>query len=211
MYYFYMYFLNQNYLSMKNFFLITLFSLSFVFSANAQFDAENLFGGVNAAYANPIGDFSEFAKGGFSYNVVVGYRLTDNLGVGVEYGSALTAALDTTLTSGLFGIQLYGLNSYLAKGWYRFSTGSVRPYVGLGVGVARVAEPDVTVGTETVEGAKRMGLGGNIELGVNLKGFNISYGFNLSGKVAEEPIFVANAADLPVSYHRFALGYVYNF
>ena len=196
---------------MIKFFLTILLSLTIFFTAKAQFDAENIFGGANAAYAKPVGDFSEFAKGGFSYNIVGGYLLTEKIGVGVEYGSAVTAAIDTTLSSGVLGLQLYGLNSYLAKGWYRFSTGAFRPYVGVGLGLGRVSEPDVTIQGTTTKGAKRFGFGGNVELGFNIKGFNLSYGFNLSGKVSDEPVFGPNAAGLAANYHRFAAGYIYNF
>lgn len=182
----------------------------FFTSSNAQFDANNLFGGANIAFAKPIGDFSEYAKGGISYNVLGGYRLTEKLGVGLEYGSAATVALDDSL-SGVFGLNIYGLNSLLVKGWYRFTTEGFRPYVGLGIGGAQVAEPDVTIGDDTIEGAKRIGLGANVELGFNIKGFNLSYSFNVSGKGPAEPVFNPNIKDLSMNYHRFAAGYVYNF
>ena len=202
---------------MKKVFLSALLLTLFFSTSHAQFDIEKLFGGANLAFAKPIGDFSEYAKGGISYNVVVGYQVTENLGVGVEYGSAITAAIDTTLETGLFGLNAYGLQSFLAKGWYRFTTGTVRPYVGVGIGGAQVSEPDVTgfdstTGEEvTIEGAKRIGLGANVELGLSIKGFNLSYSFNVSGKGPKEPVFNANVADLGVNYHRFAVGYIYNF
>lgn len=192
--------------------ILSVVMLTFFFtSSQAQFEVEKLFGGANIAFAKPLGDFSDYAKGGFSYNVIAGYQLTENLGIGIEYGSAVTAAIDTTLETGLFGLNAYGLQSFLAKGWYRFSTGTVRPYVGIGIGGARVSEPDITIGTDIVEGAKRIGFGANVELGLNIKGFNLSYSFNVSGKSPKEPVFNPNVADLSVNYHRFAAGYIYNF
>lgn len=201
---------------MKKLIVSTLMLLFVCTISNAQFEMEKLFGGANVAFAKPVGDFSTYAKGGFSYNVLGGYQVTEKIGVGLEYGSAVTAAIDTTLESGLLGVNLYGLNSLLAKGWYRFTTGTVRPYVGLGIGGARIAEPDYTftdVNNEevTVEGAKRIGLGANIELGINIKGFNLSYSYNISGKGPKEPVFNENIKDLSMNYHRFAAGYVYNF
>jgi len=206
---------------MKNLLLLVL-TISFTFlsiqnteaqsrkkKSKSGFQIENLFGGGNLAFAKPIGDFNQYAKGGFSYNIVVGYKLTEKLGVGIEYGSALTAAIDTA-ASGLFGVNLYGLNSYLAKGWYRFTEGKIRPYAAIGLGLARVQEPDLTIGTETVLGAKRSGFGANAELGVNILGVNLSYSFNLSGRSPEEPV-INGAADLAVNYHRFAIGYIVNF
>lgn len=194
---------------MKTFLLTGLLSCLFIFSAHAQFEFGNIFGGANLAYAKPIGNFSEFAKGGISYNTVLGYHLTENIGVGIEYGGAVTAAIDD---GGGFDIYLYGLSNYLAKGWYSPTTGAFRPYVGLGLGLSKVAEPDVTIGDDpTIEGAKRVGLGANLELGLNIKGFNLFYSFNHSGKVAKEPVFFEEAANLAVNYHRFGIGYIYNF
>lgn len=209
----------QKTLNIKNMkkLILSTFLLTLFFSAtNAQFDVDKLFGGANLAFAKPVGEFSDYAKGGFSYNIMVGYQLTEKLGVGVEYGSAVTGAIDTTLETGFFGLNAYGLQSFLAKGWYRFTTGTVRPYVGLGIGGAQIAEPDITVtdssGQEvTVDGASRVGFGANLELGLNIKGFNMSYSYNVGGKGPKEPVFNPNIKDLNLSYHRFALGYVYNF
>jgi len=192
--------------------ILSVAMLAFFFtSSHAQFDVEKLFGGANVAFAKPLGDFSEFAKGGFSYNVLGGYQLTDNLGVGLEYGSAATVALSDSITSGILGVNIFGLRSVLAKGWYRFTTGTVRPYVGLGIGAGQVAEPDITVGTDVTKGGKRWGLGANVELGLNIKGFNLSYSFNVNGKAPSEPVFSPGVKDLSVNYHRFAAGYIYNF
>ena len=191
--------------------LFSFLFIAFCFhTSQAQFDTDKLFGGINIAFAKPIGDFSEYAKGGFSYNVIAGYQLSDNFGAGIEYGSAATVALDDSL-SGIFGLNIYGLRSGLVKGWYRFATDNFRPYVGVGVGLAQVAEPDITSGTTTVRGAKRWGLGANVELGLNFNGFNLAYSFNVSGKGPKEPVFNENIADLSMNYHRFAIGYIYNF
>lgn len=196
---------------MNKFILSFILSILFFTSSFAQFEAENLFGGANVGYAKPIGDFSDFAKGGFSYDVLVGYKLTENLGVGIAYQGVITGAVDSTASSGLFGVNLYGLESYLAKGWYSFTDGNVKPYASLGLGLARVAEPDITIGNETVKGARRVGFASSIELGVLFKGFNVAYSFNMGGRSPKEPIFNGAASDQAVNYHRFALGYIYNF
>lgn len=191
---------------MKNFFCTMLFSLILLSAATAQFDSSKLFAGANLGYAKPVGDFSTYSKAGFSYNIMVGYKLKEKISVGIEYGSALTAAID-----GNVGISLYGLSTYLAKGWYRFTEGNFAPYVGLGVGLGQIAEPDITSGGITYFGSKRIGLGGNIELGINISGFNISYGYNITSNTPKTPAYFPDSADLSVNYHRFALGYIYNF
>ncbi len=199
--------------------ILSVAMLAFFFtSSQAQFDIEKLFGGANIAFAKPVGDFSEVAKGGLSYNILGGYQLTEKLGVGLEYGEALTVGVEkdsagVDITSGIFGAQIFGLRSILAKGWYRFATGNVRPYVGAGIGGAQVAEPDIEDGNGNVivAGAKRWGLGASIELGINIKGFNLSYSFNVNGKGPKDAVFNSDIADLSVNYHRFAAGYIYNF
>lgn len=195
---------------MKRIILVFVFAISVGFSAFGQFDINRLAGGINVGYAVPLGDFKEYAKGGLTYNAVALYKLTDRVGVGVEYSSALTAAFDSNL-SGVLGLNLYGLNSFLLKGVYKFTDGTLRPYVGAGVGVASVAEPDVSSNGNTTEGAKRFGLGANAELGVAIKNFVISYSYQLNGKSPKEPVFNSKVADLPVNYHKIAIGYIYNF
>jgi len=199
--------------------ILSVAMLAFFFSSShAQFEVEKLFGGANIAFAKPIGDFSEVAKGGLSYNILGGYQLTEKLGVGLEYGEALTVGIardsnGVEISEGIFGAQIFGLRSILAKGWYRFSTGTVRPYVGAGIGAAQVSEPDAedANGNVTLAGAKRWGLGASIELGINIKGFNLSYSFNVNGKGPKEAVFNSDIADLNVNFHRFAAGYIYNF
>ena len=139
--------------------------------------------------------------------------MTEKLGVGLEYGEAFTVALDDSLSSGILGVNIFGLRSIQAKGWYRFATGNFRPYVAAGIGAAQVVEPDypdITTAA-TVPGEKRWGLGASLELGVNIQGFNLSYSFNVNGKGPKESNFNQNVADLAVNYHRFAAGYIYNF
>ena len=188
-----------------------LFSLCLVGTAQAQFDLDKLFGGAALGYARTTGDFQAFAKGGFTYSAVVGYSLTDRLGVGIEYGGTIAVAVDTTLASGLFGLEAYGIETYLARSWYQLSDRKFVPYLGLGLGLARVAEPDVTINGETIEGATRTGLGAELELGFTVNGFNLSYAYVLGGRAPEDPVLNTRVADVVVSYHRFLIGYLYNF
>ena len=121
---------------MKKLLLAGLFCISHQFG-NAQFTFDSVFASVDLGYASPIGDFGEFAGGGFTYQVDIGYKLTKNFGVGVSYISTLTAAVDDSLSTGILGINFFNLHSYLAKSWYKFSDGPFYPYVGIGVGLAR--------------------------------------------------------------------------
>ncbi|MBK7427535.1 MAG: hypothetical protein IPI60_11165 [Saprospiraceae bacterium] len=87
---------------MKRYLLFIAFIAFSMSSANAQFEAGKLFGGANLGYASPIGDFSEYAKGGLAYNLLAGYQFTEKLSAGIEYSSAVTVALDVEGGSGFF-------------------------------------------------------------------------------------------------------------
>ena len=196
---------------MKNLFSILTLVVIATFSANAQFSINKLFGGASVGYAKPIGDFSEYAKGGLTYSLAGGYHLTEKIGVGLEYNSATTAALDQDGSTGLFGVNLYSLTSVLAKGWYQFTESKMRPYAAVGLGFGNVSEPDVTIGEDTTVGSVGGGFGANLELGVNFKGVNLAYSFNVSGKASKDPVFNDDIAGLGANYHRFSVGYLYNF
>lgn len=192
-----------------------IFTITFTFTlltvGQAQFDIDNLFGGANIGYAKPLGAFSDYAKGGLTYNAVIGYKITENFSAGVEYSSAITAAIDTSLTTGILGVNIYGLTGYYAKAWYKFKEGTFQPYASVALGVANFEEPEITSGTSTIKGANRLGFGANAELGFTIKNFNVSYAFVLGGKAPKEPVFNTNIADVGITYHKFSLGYIYNF
>ena len=158
-----------------------MLSIALTNTSTAQFEFENIFGGATIGYANPIGDFSEYAKGGFSYEGHLGYNLTDNIAVGFEYCGTITAAIDPSGTTGLGGLNLYGLSNYFAKGWYYFLEDDFKPYAAVGLGASLFAEPDLTVNDVVFPGAKRTGFGALGELGFFFKSFNLSYGFVYGG------------------------------
>lgn len=192
----------------KLLFILCLALLSQI--SNAQFDLNKVSAGFTVGYAKPLGDFSEYAKGGFAYQLIGSYDLTKELALGLEYSAALTAALDSDLT-GIFGLNIYGLQTLQLKSWYVFSEKRVSPYAGLGLGLARFTEPDVTINETTVEGSRRSGLGASGEVGLRIGGFQMSYAYVMNGKTSKEPVFNPNIVDLPIHYHRIALGYIYQF
>lgn len=196
---------------MKKILLIALLSFALANTSSAQFEFENIFGGATIGYAKPLGDFSEYAKGGFAYEGHLGYNLNDNLAVGIEYSATITAAIDPSGSTGLLGVNLYGLSNYFAKGWYYFLEDDFKPYAAVGLGASLFAEPDLTVNEEVFPGAKRTGFGGLGELGFFFNGFNLSYGFVYGGNTAKEPVYNDQIANKPIMYHRFMIGYTYRF
>ena len=196
---------------MTRFLLSLALALLTTLSLSAQFEGDRLFGGATLGYASPTGDFDELADGGLTYTVVGGYKLTNRLAAGFEYGNAITAGVANDLGTGVLGIESYGLTNYFLRGWYTFKDGSFAPYASVGLGLASIEEPDVTINDTTVEGTSRTGFGGDLEIGFNLKNFNVSYTYVLGGKTPEMPAFNPNGGDLGVSYQRFQIGYIYNF
>ncbi len=196
---------------MKHLIFTILIVCLFQTIGSAQFEADKLFIGGNLGYAKPLGSFSEYAKGGLTYDVVLGYKITENFSAGVEYLAAVTVAIDTSGLTGILGANIYGLSGYYAKAWYKFKEGSFQPYASLGLGVSKFEEPDISIGGTTTKGASRLGFGGNVEVGFMLKNFNLSYAFVLGGKTSKEPVFNPEVADLGIVYHKLSVGYVYNF
>ncbi len=198
-------------LLMKKFIFAVIMFITFFSTASAQFDLEKLFVGGTIGYAKPIGDFSDYAKGGLTYTGEIGYSLNDNFAVGLGYTKTATVAIDTSLNSGLLGLNVYSLPSYYAKAWYTFMTGNFKPYAGLGLGFSQSGTPDVTVNGELIKGKKRGGLGAHLELGFVVSGFNLSYSFNMNAKTPKELNYNPKVQDLSVLYHRFNIGYRYSF
>ncbi len=62
-----------------------------------------------------------------------------------------------------------------------------------------------------IEGQKSTGLAGNVEVGLNFKGFKLSYNYNLSGKAPNEPVSKLNIKNLNVPNHSFGIGYNWYF
>ena len=196
---------------MTRFFLFL--SLLFVAGAplSAQFDFEKLYGGALLGYADPVGDFEQFADGGFTYTVVAGYKLTDRLSVGIEYASVAAGGISDDDNSGILGgLEAYGLNNYFVRGSYKLLTGGFAPFVSAGLGLASITEPDVTTSAGTVEGGSATGFGADLELGLSIKGFQLSYSYVIGGNTPEETAFT-DRDQVSIGYNRFQLGYVYNF
>lgn len=189
---------------MKYFLLSTLFLFAFGTSSFSQFDINNIYGGANLGWASPMGKFKESANGGLTYNVEVGYKITEKLGVGIEYGTSLTVGFKD-------GLDIYGMNEYLAKANYRFFNKKFSPYAAVGLGVASVSEPDITVGNDTTIGSRSLGLGTVVEAGLDIYGVILAYRFNYNGNISKDAVYDVANAGTPVILNQFVVGYIYKF
>ncbi len=194
---------------MKRIFFSIITMLFILASAHAQFSAADLFGGANIGYSKPVKDIKDYAKAGVTFNIEAGYKVRENLGIGLMYQRAFTGGIDSDTLIVIDNITNYNLESFLIKGWYTLAEEEVKPYIGLAAGIARVSEPDVTTNTGTTEGTNRIGLGASLEVGILLRGFNVSYSFNLAGKTPENSV-LRGGGDINVLYHYFGIGYIYN-
>lgn len=194
----------------KIIFTLTLF-ISTIGITNAQFDIANFYGGGDIGFSRPVGEISEFLAGGLTFSGSIGYSIDEKISVGIEYSSTLAAGIDTSGNSGFLGLNVYGLEQYLATGQYRFLEGKFTPFVGLGLGVARTQEPSFVDANGMEVQSSRIGFGGKAEVGIALGGLMLKYAFALNGRTPEDTFFNINTSDLAVNYHRFTGGYIYNF
>ena len=168
----------------KNFLKVMFVATAFLattMTANAQipFSFSGLIG-----YANPQGgyfkmdDGRKMSKFGLDFDFDLLYHLEQfdyKLGVGVTYDISILfgAGYDEGIKIGF-----YGLSHYAAKGQWRFFNSKVSPYGALSLGLNQFATPEITMGDEVlVEAQKAYGLGVRPEVGIDLAGFLISFGY----------------------------------
>lgn len=153
--------------------------------ANAQDKKWNI--GFGAGMASPVGsDFKEFAKVGADYYVNCTYNFTPKMSAGIEYNGAGLVAASATDESG--SISATSISSYLVKGVYYFTESSVRPYGAISTGMYSISSGNastVTFGNSTVttESKDKTNFGFGAELGLKIKWFNLSVGYQNAGKV----------------------------
>ena len=65
---------------------------------------------------------------------------------------------------------------------YFIGNGNVKPFVGIGLGVARVSTPEITIGSETIESDRKMNFGISPRAGVKFGNFGVAFSYNIAGK-----------------------------
>ncbi len=203
---------------MKNLLYTLIFVLSALATTHAQFDSKNIYGGGHVGLGITSGELSTFVQAGFTYSLEFGYNINDKLSVGLEFGQIVaTGTSQDTIREGLFEgspitrIGFYTTANFLAKTHYRFSTGKIQPFVGLGLGVSTVREPAVEDPTVNEDLVSRTGLAVCPEVGISVSGLVISYSFSHYGRTPRETIYNFRSFDLPLNFHEITVGYVYNF
>ena len=203
---------------MKNLLYTIILVLSALSTAHAQFDSKNIYGGGHVGLAITSGELSTYVQVGFSYSLEFGYNINEKLSVGLEIGQIIASGTSQdTIREGFFAgslitrVGLYTTVNFLAKSHYRFSTGKVQPFVGLGLGATKVSEPAVEDPTVSDEFVSRTGLAICPEVGISVNGLVISYSFSHYGRTPKETFYNFRSFDLPLNFHEVTVGYVYNF
>lgn len=158
----------------------TFFSLIFISVISIPFvQAQRISASAQLGWSVPKGeafayDESSGGKGGIGYTADILYhfaKFEDKLAAGVVYNGALIAGGGTS--DGFLDIDLYYLELYGVKGYYRFFKSAISPYVSLSLGLSHLATPEIS-GSITVEGHDSFSLGIAPEFGIELGGFIMS-------------------------------------
>lgn len=120
---------------MKKFFLISLLSVMTFGAANAQEFTKFKFE-TGLLYGIPSDDAYE---AGIGYYMHPSYYLNDQINVGLKAEWAVIAGADEAGAS----VSVSAIGSYLLTSNYYFTTGKVRPYAGLGLGIYSLGSVDV--------------------------------------------------------------------
>ncbi|WP_436517665.1 hypothetical protein [Ekhidna sp. To15] len=142
----------------------------FATAANAQFHIE-----LGPNFNLPQGDFADAYDLGIGFYIEPKYAMSDNIDIGLVIGSNGFAGAD-------FGGQSYGATSALVilpTATYRFSTNTVTPYAGLGLGLYNFKGAEVTVNSVTIDGESESKFGFAPRAGVYIGRLNLGVAYNI--------------------------------
>lgn len=167
---------------MKKLILSLLIFAAITVTANAQFHVEL---GLNGNL--PQGDFSDAYSLGVGFYLEPRYAMTENIDVGLHLGINAFAGgdIDAAAGGGLgvdSEVSAAGIVPVLATGHYRFASGKVTPYGGLGLGMYFVKTGDVSASTGgTVEGESSSEFGFSPRAGVFVGRMNLGVTYHIAG------------------------------
>jgi hypothetical protein len=196
---------------MKNF---TIFTLLFALAMGVTplMAQKNFAGGVGLGGSKLTGDLGKGGSFGLDYYLEGKYFVKDQLAVGLEYNSA---AVGYASPGSLLGISFYGNTSVFAKGEYFFTTGKVRPYAGLGLGVAKLSTPELTFTsggkTTTIPEESKINVGISPRIGLMLGNFGVEFNYTLSGKTPKSTVINVVTSDKAFNFYAITLKYIYPF
>ncbi len=156
--------------TMKKLLLTALAIGIFSYSATAQFHIE--FPGLN--FNSPQGDFGETYDLGIGFYIEPKYALNENIDLGLLIGSNGFAGADIDGTNS--SADATGVLVIQPTGTYRFSSSSVTPYAGLGLGLYSFQAVEID-GVEIGESESKFGFAPRA--GVYVGRLNLGLAYNI--------------------------------
>lgn len=133
---------------------------------------------LSTGYAIPSG---KGAKGGILFVVEPKYAVMDALSLGLRMEIAVMArGYDLNNVDGGGSIDVKAAGSYLLTGDYYFTSNTVRPFAGAGVGLFSLAAASADENTGSVATAKSK-FGGMLRAGAEISHFRFGIEYNLVG------------------------------
>ena len=187
---------------MKKFCFFLFLSLTIASVVEAQ-DYKKVRVGLGLGYALSTG---EGGSGGVLVTFEPGYRIQDNLLVGLRIETAaLTRGSTASIVAGT-SIGVAAVGSYTINGQYYFGSGDgFRPFGGLGLGLFSLAAADVTLGGTTVNFAvAESKFGFYPRLGFDMSHFTMAFEYNF---IPATPVVgTTTGAEVSNSYFGFRIG-----
>ena len=163
--------------------VLSILLLATVAIANAQHEFKPFKVDVSLGYAIPGG---EGAKGGVLFVVEPKYAVIPSVSVGLRIETAIMARgrVDASGTNSEVDVKAAG--SYLATGDYYFTSSTVRPFAGLGLGIYSLAAASTEDNGASVSAGSKFGQ--MVRAGVELSHFRVGLEYNIVPKTTMEYI-----------------------
>jgi hypothetical protein len=163
--------------------VLSVFLLATVAIANAQHEFKPFKVDVSLGYAIPGG---EGAKGGVLFVVEPKYAVIPSVSVGLRLETAIMARGRTDASGTNTEVDVKAAGSYLVTGDYYFTSSTVRPFAGAGLGIYSLASASTEDNGASVSAGSKFGE--MVRAGVELSHFRVGLEYNIVPKTTMEYI-----------------------
>ena len=157
-----------------SFSILLLASAFFAKAQDAEFKPFKV--DVSLGYAIPGG---EGAKGGVLFVIEPKYAVIPNVSVGLRLESAIMARGRVTANGEAADVDVKAAGSYLLTGDYYFTSTTVRPFAGLGLGIYSLASASTNDGGNTAAVSAGSKFGEMVRAGVEISHFRVGVEYNI--------------------------------
>lgn len=165
--------------------VLSILLLATVAIANAQYEFKPFKVDVSLGYAIPGG---EGAKGGVLFVVEPKYAVIPSVSVGLRMEAAIMARGRTDANGNNAEADVKAAGSYLVTGDYYFTSSTVRPFAGAGLGIYSLAAASTEDNGASVSSGSKFGE--MIRAGVELSHFRVGVEYNIVPKTTMEYVNV---------------------